>query len=162
MLTAGVAWGIYSLRGKGTGHPLAVTAGNFLLAAPLAAALGLAMLSRLKWDIAGFWYAVGSGAIASGLGYVVWYSALPALRATTAATVQLTVPVLAAAGGVAWLGEPMTLRLVLTSIAILGGIALVIHRTDRFPPIRETAMLSPVPSPSVEDVVPRTGARPRD
>lgn len=125
MLAAGVSWGIYSLRGRGAGDPTRVTAGNFLRAAPIAAALSLVMASRMSTDTAGILYAVASGAVASGIGYAIWYTALPALRATTAATVQLSVPVIAALGGVALLGEPVTLRLVLASIAILGGIALV-------------------------------------
>ncbi len=126
MLGAGVAWGIYSLRGKGAGDPTRVTAGNFLRAAPIAAALSLLMLNGTSLDNAGFWYAVSSGALASGMGYAIWYTALPELKATNAATVQLSVPVIAALGGIAFLGEPITLRLVLTSVAILGGIALVI------------------------------------
>lgn len=131
MLAAGVAWGIYSLRGKGGGDATAVTAGNFLRAAPMAACLGLALLPWASFDTAGFWYAVSSGALASGLGYAVWYTALRGLTATTAASVQLSVPVIAAAGGVALLDEPLTLPLVLCSIAILGGIALVILAKPR-------------------------------
>lgn len=126
MLGAGLAWGVYSLRGKGAGDPARVTAGNFLRAVPVAAALSLLLRDGASVDGAGFCYAVASGALASGLGYAVWYTALPALKATNAATVQLSVPVLAAAGGIAFLGEPVTLRLVLASAAILGGIALVI------------------------------------
>lgn len=126
MLGAGIAWGIYSLRGKGAGDPLQVTAGNFLRAAPLAAGLSLLMMDRASLDSAGFWYAVSSGALASGIGYAIWYTALPALKATNAATVQLSVPVIAALGGVLFIGESLTLRLVLASLAILGGIALVI------------------------------------
>ena len=128
MLLAGVSWGIYSLRGKGAGDPTRVTAGNFLRAAPLALGLGLVMLlSRdVSLDASGFWLAVASGALTSGIGYAVWYTVVPALKATTAASVQLSVPVLAALGGIAFLGEPLTLRLALTSVAILGGIALVV------------------------------------
>lgn len=126
MLGAGVAWGVYSLRGKGAGDPTKVTAGNFLRAVPIAAALSVLMLNGTSLDNAGFWYAVSSGALASGIGYAIWYTALPALKATNAATVQLSVPVIAALGGIAFLGEPITLRLVLASIAILGGVALVI------------------------------------
>lgn len=128
MLLAGLSWGVYSLRGKGAGDPTRVTAGNFLRAAPLAVVLGLFMLlSRgASLDAAGFWLAVASGALTSGIGYAIWYTALPALKATTAATVQLSVPVIAALGGIAFLGEPLTLRLVLASAAILGGIALVV------------------------------------
>ena len=126
MLGAGVAWGIYSLRGKGAGNPTRVTAGNFLRAVPLAAVLGLVLNDGVTLDGAGVGYAVASGALASGIGYAIWYAVLPALKATTAATVQLSVPVIAALGGVLFLGEAVTLRLVLASVAILGGIALVI------------------------------------
>lgn len=126
MLGAGVAWGIYSLRGKGGGDPTRVTAGNFLRAAPVAAALSLLLHEGASLDGAGFWYAVSSGALASGIGYAIWYTALPALKSTQAATVQLSVPVIAALGGIVFLGESLTLRLVLASVAILGGIALVI------------------------------------
>jgi drug/metabolite transporter (DMT)-like permease len=126
MLGAGVAWGIYSLRGKGAGDPTKVTAGNFLRAVPIAGTLSILTFNGTSVDNAGFWYAVSSGALASGIGYAIWYTALPALKATNAATVQLSVPVIAAVGGVAFLGEPITLRLVLASAAILGGITLVV------------------------------------
>lgn len=127
MLGAGVAWGIYSLRGKGAGDPTRVTTGNFLRTVPVAAALSITTLNISSLDIAGCGYAVASGALASGIGYAIWYTALPALKATTAATVQLSVPVIAALGGIVFLSEPITLRLVLASGAILGGIALVIR-----------------------------------
>jgi drug/metabolite transporter (DMT)-like permease len=130
MLSAGVAWGVYSLRGslrgKGAGDPTRVTAGNFLRAVPMAAALSLFMHHGVSLDHAGFGYAVASGALASGIGYAIWYTVLPALQATSAATVQLSVPVIAALGGIVFLGESVTPRLVLASVAILGGIALVI------------------------------------
>lgn len=126
MLGAGVAWGVYSLRGKAAGDPTKVTAGNFLRAVPIAAALSVVMLHRVSVDTAGVGYAVLSGALASGMGYAIWYTALPALKATSAATVQLSVPVIAATGGVVFLGEPISLRLALASVAVLGGIALVI------------------------------------
>lgn len=126
MLAAGIAWGIYSLRGKGTGDPASVTTGNFLRAAPMAAGLAAVTLHWNSLDTAGFWYALTSGAVASGLGYVIWYTALRGLRATTAATVQLSVPVIAALGGVFLLGEAITWRLLIASVAILGGIALVV------------------------------------
>ncbi|NVE00068.1 DMT family transporter [Massilia sp. BJB1822] len=128
MLSAGAAWGIYSLRGKGAGDPTQVTAGNFMRAALAAAGLVLAAipLGRASVDMAGLGYAVLSGAVTSGLGYVVWYSVLPSLRAVSAASVQLSVPALAALGGAMLLGETITLRLLLSSAAILGGIALVI------------------------------------
>jgi len=134
MLAAGVAWGIYSLRGRGAGDPLRVTAGNFLLSVPFAVALGLLMIERTSLDGAGVGYAVASGAVASGIGYALWYSVLPALKTTSAATVQLSVPVIAACGGIVFLGEALTLRLVLASMAVLGGITLVILARQR--PVR--------------------------
>jgi drug/metabolite transporter (DMT)-like permease len=135
MLGSGVAWGIYSLRGKGEGDPIRVTAGNFLRAAPIAGLLSVLLHDSMSVDSAGVVYAVASGALASGMGYAVWYTALPALKATSAATVQLSVPVIAALGGVAFLGESLSLRLVLASAAILGGIALVVLvKQARVPP----------------------------
>ncbi len=131
MLASGVAWGVYSLRGRGIANPAASTAGNFLRAVPFALVLSLAQLSSASVDAAGAAYAVASGALASGLGYALWYGALPLLRATTAATVQLSVPVLAALGAAAFLGEAITLRLMLSSLAVLGGIALVIRSPRR-------------------------------
>jgi drug/metabolite transporter (DMT)-like permease len=126
MLLAGAAWGVYSLRGAGGGDPTAVTGGNFLRATPLALGLSAATLSWIRVDPEGLWYAVASGALASGLGYAIWYTALRGLRATTAATVQLSVPVIAAVGGILFLGEPVAARLLLASLAVLGGIALVV------------------------------------
>lgn len=128
MLTAGLAWGIYSLRGKGAGDPTLVTAGNFLRAVPMTLVLSLLMLNNNAMDAQGIRYALASGALASGVGYAIWYTALPGLRATQAATVQLSVPVLAALGGIVFLDEVLTLRLLLASVTILGGIALVILR----------------------------------
>lgn len=126
MLGAGVAWGIYSLRGKGAGDPLRVTGGNFVRSVPIALVLSAAFLDQASWDLAGAGYAFVSGALASGVGYAIWYTALPFLRSTTAATVQLSVPVITAVGGVLFLQEPPTLRLLAAGIAILGGIALVV------------------------------------
>ncbi|MFL6544679.1 MAG: DMT family transporter [Candidatus Udaeobacter sp.] len=134
MLGAGVAWGIYSLRGKREKNPVTATTGNFVRAVPFAAAVSIIFLRWLDLDIAGVIYAIISGAITSGLGYVIWYSVLPSLKAASAATVQLSVPVLAATGGILLLGEPITLRYVLASIAVLGGIALVVvapHSQDQ-------------------------------
>ena len=127
MLAAGVAWAVYTLRGRGSGDPLRVTAGNFLRALPLTLVLSLAASAAAgaAADAAGLVLAIASGAIASGIGYALWYAALPALRATQGATVQTSVPVIAAAGGMLVLGEPVTLRFLLASAAILGGIALV-------------------------------------
>jgi drug/metabolite transporter (DMT)-like permease len=126
MLGAGVAWGIYSLRGKEEKNPASATTGNFSRAVPFAAIVSIISISRVHLDVAGVTYAVISGAITSGLGYVIWYSALPDLKAASAATVQLSVPVLAATGGILFLGEPVTLRYMVASIAVLGGIALVV------------------------------------
>ena len=130
MLLSGIAWGIYSLRGQGAGDPTRVTTGNFVRAAVPAILLGAAVasLGQANWDMPGLAYAVASGALTSGVGYAIWYLAVRSLRTTTAATVQLCVPVLAALGGTLFLGEPVTTRLVLASAAILGGIALVILR----------------------------------
>lgn len=130
MLLAGVAWGVYSLRGRGAGDPTAATAGNFLRAVPMAgAATAIALLLvpvSVQVDLSGSLYAVASGALTSGLGYAIWYRALPQLRASTAATVQLSVPVITALAGVILLSEPVSLRLVLASVAVLGGVALVV------------------------------------
>ena len=126
MIGAGIAWGVYSLRGRGTGDPTMVTAGNFLRTVPIALALSLVLATQISWDSAGLFYAIMSGSLTSGIGYAIWYKALPGLKATQAATVQLSVPVIAAVGGIMLLGEHLTLRLVLASVAIISGIALVI------------------------------------
>lgn len=128
MLAAGVAWGVYSLQGRGAGDPVRVSAGNFLRTLPFAAAFALLTLGNVRLDGAGVAYALASGALASGLGYAVWYTALPSLRASTAASLQLAVPLLVALAGVAFLGEAPTLRLALAAGAILGGVALVVRR----------------------------------
>jgi len=127
MLGAGVSWGVYSLRGKKERNAASVTAGNFVRAVPFATALILIFAPWTYADLAGIAYAIISGAVTSGLGYVVWYKALPALKAASAATVQLSVPVLAATGGILLLGEPITPRYLLASVAVLGGIALVVE-----------------------------------
>jgi drug/metabolite transporter (DMT)-like permease len=126
MLASGIAWGIYTLRGKGAGDPTRVTAGNFLRGVPFAIVLSLSTMNGANLDGAGIGYAIASGALASGIGYSIWYSVLPSLKATSAATIQLSVPVIAALGGIMFLDETLTLRLVLASTAILGGIWLVI------------------------------------
>jgi drug/metabolite transporter (DMT)-like permease len=131
MIVAGIAWGVYSLRGKGAGDPTCVTAGNFWRAALFAILLSAIMLPRATFDSAGIWAAVLSGALTSGVGYAVWYTALRGLQATSAATVQLSVPVIAAVGGIIFLGESITLRLFVASVAILGGVALVILEKQR-------------------------------
>jgi drug/metabolite transporter (DMT)-like permease len=142
MASAGVAWAVYTLRGRSAGPKVglkvgpnagdatAVTAGNFLRAAPLAlvlsAALGMLGGSPARWDRTGLLLALASGALASGLGYAVWYTALRGLSATRAAILQLTVPAIATAGGVLLLGEPLTPTLLGASAAVLGGVLLVI------------------------------------
>jgi len=128
MIAAGVAWAGYSLLGRGTKDPTNATAGNFLRSVPFAAALSLTMAAGTSADHTGALYAVASGAVTSGLGYVLWYAALPSLTAASAAVIQLSVPAIAALGGVVLLAEPLSSRLVIASVTILGGIALTILR----------------------------------
>ena len=127
MLLSGLAWGAYTLLGRQAGPPLAATAGNFIRALPFAALLLLPFLDQLRWDLPGLVYSLISGALTSGVGYAIWYSALPGLGALQAGSVQLSVPVLAALGGALLLGETISLRLALVSVAVLGGIALVLR-----------------------------------
>lgn len=134
MLGAGAAWGIYSLRGRAAGDPTRVTAGNFLRAAPIAAGMSIFLLHSTSINNPGVWYAIASGALTSGIGYAIWYTALPGLKATNAATVQLSVPVIAALASIVFLGEALSLRLILASVAILGGIALVILEKQQVTP----------------------------
>lgn len=126
MAGAGVAWGFYSLLGRTAADPLGDTANNFLLSVPLALVVSLFSLADLHASGRGVALAVASGAVASALGYAVWYAALAGLTATRAATVQLSVPVIAGFGGVLFLAEQITLRLLVSSVAVLGGIALVL------------------------------------
>jgi drug/metabolite transporter (DMT)-like permease len=126
MAVAGLAWGLYSLRGRGAMNPLEETTRNFVLALPPALLINLLMLRDAHVSRTGVVLAVLSGALASGVGYVVWYAALRGLTATRAATVQLAVPVLAAAGGVLFLSERISLRLLLAGVVILGGIGLAL------------------------------------
>lgn len=131
MAIAGVSWGAYSLLGRGSVSPLADTAGNFILCAPVALGLIIVGICTLRPSTAGLAYAIASGAVASGLGYVIWYDVLPKLSRTTAAVVQLTVPVIAALGGVALIGEPLTARLLIAMAGISGGVLLSILVADR-------------------------------
>jgi drug/metabolite transporter (DMT)-like permease len=131
MTVAGIAWGVYSLRGRSTGDPTSATAGNFLRAAPFAVALSIGFIAWMRIDSSGVVYAIASGALTSGIGYVIWYAALRGLTATSAASLQLSVPVLTAAGAVLLLNETVTLRLIVASVVILGGIALVIGRSQK-------------------------------
>ena len=133
MAVAGVAWGVYSVRGKGAGDPLAATAGNFVRTVPMAAVL-VAVVALVEHDASalhaswrGALLATASGAIASGLGYTFWYAALRGLTATRAAVLQLLVPLLAAGAGVALLDESLTTRLVVAAATITGGVALAIR-----------------------------------
>lgn len=124
MVTAGIAWGVYSLRGRGVTSPLASTAGNFIFAVPMILLLWALRLGNIHISQSGILLAALSGAIASGVGYVIWYAALRGLTATRAAIVQLSVPVLAGWAGVVFLAEEISLRLILAGALILGGIAL--------------------------------------
>jgi drug/metabolite transporter (DMT)-like permease len=134
MLVAGAAWGLYSLRGRGHGDAIAVNAASFARALPLSLATGAAaaLLGATRLSPAGVWLALASGAIASGLGYAVWYAALRGLTATRAAIVQLSAPPLAAAGAVVFLDESFSPRLLMASVFILGGIALAVAGHDRY------------------------------
>lgn len=131
MVLAGIAWGAYSLLGKGTPDPLAATAGNFIRTLPIVAVLCLVALGSLEWDSAGVVYALLSGGLTSGIGYAIWYAAMPGLAAIQAASVQLSVPLLTALAGSVLLGESLTGRLMLAGVAILGGIALVLRYKHR-------------------------------
>ena len=132
MIIAGIAWGAYSLLGRGSASPLADTAANFLLATPLALLLsavlmGPALLDVASWPLRGVLYACASGALASGAGYALWYSVLPRMKAATAATLQLSVPVLTAIMGVVFLSEAPGERLWIASLLVLGGIFLYLR-----------------------------------
>lgn len=124
MISAGVAWGVYSIRGRVAGDPIGQTAGNFARAAVLAVPLAVLLIASSEMTLRGVVLALVSGTITSGLGYVLWYRALPRLSTTQAATVQLTVPIIAAAGAVAFLSEALTVRLVVASVCLLGGVSL--------------------------------------
>jgi drug/metabolite transporter (DMT)-like permease len=131
MLVAGVAWGIYSLIGRGVKDPLASTAANFLRAVPMALLLSVLLLGQFSWDMQGILYALLSGALTSGVGYAVWYTALRGLQSLQAASVQLSVPIIAALAGSLLLDEALTVRLLISAAAVLGGIALVLSARQR-------------------------------
>lgn len=126
MAAAGIAWGVYSLRGKGSPAPVAMTAGNFARAAPMALLGSAVAFSAVHLEPRGVALALVSGIVTSGFGYVLWYTALRGLTTTQASLVQLTVPVLAAFAGVAFLSEEVTARLLVASALILGGVALAV------------------------------------
>ncbi len=128
MAAAGVAWGFYTLRGKGSGDPLGDTAGNFVRSVPMVLIAAVPFLAQISVTTRGAVLAVLSGAVASGVGYTVWYRALRGLTATRAAAVQLSVPVIAAAGGVVLLAEAADVRLLIAGALVLGGIGIVILR----------------------------------
>ena len=126
MLAAGIAWGVYSLKGKGAKFPIEATAGNFIRATLLALVLLVIFWPGGEFHAEGMAYAVASGAIASALGYALWYSILVHIAAIKAATLQLSVPVLAVFAGWVFLDETVTLRIILSSLAVIGGVAMVI------------------------------------
>jgi len=126
MTISGVAWGVYSLQGRSAGDPLAATKRNFIYAVPLALTASVVFFQDAHMTAGGIALAIASGAAASGCGYAIWYAALRGLTASRAATVQLSVPVIAAFGGVVLLSEDLSLRLALASIATLGGVAIVL------------------------------------
>lgn len=126
MILAGIAWGFYTLQGKRSENPLADTTGNFIRTVPLILLLAIPLLTQLQLSQKGIILAILSGAIASGIGYSVWYAALNYHTATRAAILQLSVPAIAAFGGVIFLSESLSIRLLLASSLILGGIGLAI------------------------------------
>ncbi|MBA4781968.1 MAG: DMT family transporter [Rhizobiales bacterium] len=123
---AGISWGIYSLRGRGQKDPVQATARNFIATVPLCIVLSILLIDRSAIELPGVILAVTSGAVTSALGYSLWYETIKGLSATKSAIIQLTVPVIATAGGALFLGEPVSLRYVLASILILGGVALTV------------------------------------
>ena len=131
MAISGIAWGVYSLRGRGVTDPIAATTDNFVRSVPFVLLVSLVMIGSFDVSARGIILAILSGALASGLGYVIWYAALKGLTATRAATVQLAVPVIAAAGGSLLLTEPVTPRLLLASVLILGGVAMAVLTHQR-------------------------------
>ena len=128
MAAAGIGWGLYSLIGRGAANALQATAANFVLAAPVGLVVWLLVPGAGGLTGAGVALAVTSGAITSSLGYALWYALLPRLSASAAGVAQLTVPVIALAGGVVFLAEPVTLRFALASLLVLGGVALSLRR----------------------------------
>jgi len=128
---SGIAWGAYSLRGRRTTDPVVTTTDNFVRTVPMVIVVIAVRYTSLALSTRGVLLAVASGALASGMGYVIWYAALRGLSATRAASVQLTVPVIAAVGGLVFLGEPLSWRLALASVLILGGVALTLAERVR-------------------------------
>lgn len=131
MIVAGLCWAGYSLLGRGSSRPLSDTAGNFIRCLPLAVALLVVGIWTEAPRFEGLILAMASGAVASGLGYAIWYAALPHLSRTRAAVVQLSVPVIAGFGAVLFIGEAITPRLLIASALILGGIAVAVVLAGR-------------------------------
>lgn len=131
MAIAGVAWGVYSLLGVHGTDPTSATANNFLYATPIALVVSVVDLSNFYLTWQGAWLAIGSGAIASGMGYAIWYAVLKRIQTTTAAILQLSVPALATLGGVLLLAEPLTLRILFATALTIGGIALFLRQPRR-------------------------------
>lgn len=132
MAVAGIAWGVYSIRGRTESDALASTASNFMLTVPMVAVLTLVTFTGADISTHGITLAIVSGAITSGIGYVIWYAALEYLSAIQAALVQLSVPAIATAGGVVLLLEPLSLRLLIASALVLGGISIALsHKINR-------------------------------
>ncbi len=125
MTVAGISWGVYSLRGRGAVNPIAVTTDNFVRSVPLVLGVSLVLLQMIQVSPKGALLAVASGSLASGVGYIIWYAALRGLTITRAAAVQLSVPILAALGGVIFLSEQISIRLIISSVTIIGGLVLV-------------------------------------
>lgn len=130
MAAAGISWGSYSLRGRGSVSPVAVTTDNFLRSTPFVVLISLIFFQNMHITFAGAFFAILSGGLTSAIGYVIWYAALRNHSATSAALVQLLVPVLAALGGVVLLSEPLTMRLLLSSFLIIGGVALALTHAE--------------------------------
>ncbi len=126
MCVSGIAWGVYSIRGKSASAPIAMTAGNFTRSAPMAIIASAIAFSAVQMEPFGILLALISGVITSGMGYVLWYKALRGLTTTQASVVQLLVPPLAAFGGAAFLSEQVSVRLIASSALILGGVALTV------------------------------------
>jgi drug/metabolite transporter (DMT)-like permease len=131
MAVAGVAWGVYSLLGRSVDDPLEATANNFILCVPLVVIVSLLFLSEYRSTTLGLALAAVSGGVTSGIGYAIWYEALKGLTATSAATVQLSVPAIAALGGLVFMSEDLTVRLLFASAATLGGVWIVLAQRAR-------------------------------
>lgn len=131
MIIAGIAWGYYSLLGQGSSAPLLSTSKNFTYSIPLVLIVSVIFFKDLQLSDTGIWLAIASGAIASGCGYVIWYAVLPSLSATRAATVQLTVPIIAAFGGAVFISEQLDMKLAISALLTLGGVAIVLSQKSK-------------------------------